>query len=132
MDAILGRYSSYVYAILRIVTGFMFILHGTQKFLGWPPSNRPGGGSSNWISTLGAGIEVVGGLMILLGLFAGIAAFIASGMMAVAYFGWHQSGGALPIQNGGEPAVLYCFVFLYISSVGSGIWSLDALIRSSK
>jgi putative oxidoreductase len=111
----------------------MFMLHGTQKFFGWPPSSKPGGGgSSDWLSTLGAGIELVGGLMIMIGLFAGIAAFIASGMMAVAYFGWHQPGGALPIQNGGELAVLYCFVFFYIASVGSGIWSVDALIRSSK
>lgn len=132
MDAILGRYSSYCYALLRIVTGFMFMLHGTQKFFGWPPSNRPGGGGSDWLSTLGAGIELVGGLMIMIGLFAGIAAFICSGMMAVAYFGWHQPGGTLPIQNGGELAVLYCFVFFYIASVGSGIWSVDALIRSSK
>lgn len=131
MDAVLGRYSSYVYALLRIVAGFMFTLHGTQKFFGWPPSNRPGGGG-DWLSTLGAGIELVGGLMIMLGLFAGIAAFIASGMMAVAYFGWHQPGGALPIQNGGELAVLYCFVFLYISAAGSGIWSVDSLIRKSR
>ena len=131
MDAILGRYSSYCYALLRIVTGFMFMLHGTQKFFGVPAPTKPGGGS-DWLSTLGAGIELVGGLMIMIGLFAGIAAFICSGMMAVAYFGWHQPGGALPIQNGGEAAVLYCFVFFYISSVGSGIWSVDALIRSSK
>jgi putative oxidoreductase len=109
----------------------MFMLHGTQKFFGVPAPTKPGGGS-DWLSTLGAGIELVGGLMIMIGLFAGIAAFICSGMMAVAYFGWHQPGGALPIQNGGEAAVLYCFVFFYISSVGSGIWSVDALIRSSK
>ena len=100
MDAILGRYSSYCYALLRIVTGFMFMLHGTQKFFGWPPSNRPGGGGSDWLSTLGAGIELVGGLMIMIGLFAGIAAFICSGMMAVAYFGWHQRNGRTAGRTG--------------------------------
>lgn len=134
MEAILGRYSSYCYALLRIVTGFMFMLHGTQKFFGVPAATKPagGGGGADTLMTIGAGIELVGGLMIMIGLFAGIAAFICSGMMAVAYFMAHQPAGALPIQNGGELAVLYCFVFFYIASVGSGIWSVDALIRSSK
>lgn len=125
---ILGSYSSYVYAIVRIVVGFCFMLHGTQKFFGWPPSNRPGtGGGMDFLTILGAGIELVGGLMIMIGLFASIAAFICSGMMAVAYFMVHQKMGALPIQNGGEPAVLYCFIFLLICAWGSGIWSVDSL-----
>lgn len=130
--AILGSYSSYVYAIVRIVVGFCFMLHGTQKFFGWPPSTKPGGGGGwDFLSGLGATIELVGGLMIMIGLFASIAAFIASGMMAVAYFMAHQKMGALPIQNGGEPAVLYCFIFLLIAAWGSGAWSVDALRRTS-
>lgn len=132
MDAVLGRYSSYVYAILRIVTGFCFMLHGTQKLFGFPPSGKPGGGTLAGLMLVGAVIEMVGGFMIMIGFFSSIAAFIASGTMAVAYFGWHQPGGALPIQNGGELAVIYCFVFLYIAAAGSGIWSVDALMRRSK
>lgn len=133
MTAILGGYTSYTYALLRIVAGFMFIFHGTQKFFAIPPPNKPGGGGSlDAITALGAGIELVGGIMIMIGLFAGIAAFIASGTMAVAYFFWHQPAGALPIQNGGELAALYCFVFLYIASMGSGAISVDALLRKGK
>ena len=131
MERFLGRYSSYIYALLRIVAGFMFMLHGTQKFFGFPPSQQPGG-PLDALSTLGAAIELVGGFMILIGFFAGFAAFIASGMMAVAYFMVHQPMGALPIQNRGELAALYCFVFLYIASVGSGVWSVDSLIRRNR
>lgn len=128
--AILGKYSSVVYAIVRIVIGFCFMMHGTQKFFGFPPSGKPGGaGGWDFLSGLGATIELVGGFMIMVGFFTSIAAFIACGMMAVAYFGWHQPGGPLPIQNGGELAVVYCFIFLYFSAEGSGIWSIDALRR---
>lgn len=140
MDAVLGRYSSYVYAILRIVAGFMFTLHGTQKLLGFPtrlpnpcqcPPRPPASEFMSTLLTVGGVIELVAGLLILIGLFAGIAAFISSGMMAVAYFMSHQPGGALPIQNGGELAVIYCFVFLYIAAIGSGTWSVDALRRKA-
>ena len=81
---------------------------------------------------VGGIIEFVGGLMILLGLFAGFAAFIASGMMVVAYFMAHASSGFLPLVNRGELAVIYCFVFLYIASRGAGIWSLDSLLFRKK
>lgn len=127
---ILGRYEPQIYSIMRIIVGFLFIWHGTQKLLGYPPSQGSGGGGglSPLIATAGV-IELVGGLMIMLGLFAGIAAFIASGTMAVAYFMGHFTMQAfLPIQNRGELAVLYCFVFLYIAARGSGIWSLDSLM----
>ena len=122
----LGQYSEYAYALLRIVAGFMFILHGTQKLFGTPSSNRPPM-ELNTLMTVAGVIEIVAGSMIMLGLFAGLAAFIASGEMAVAYFMVHQPGGALPIQNGGELAALYCFVFLYIACRGSGVLSLDSL-----
>jgi putative oxidoreductase len=132
MERFLGRYSTYIYALLRIVAGFLFLWHGTQKFFNFPPAQvPPGTPASSGISPLMAvagTIEIVGGLMIMLGLFAGIAAFIASGMMAVAYFMVHHSfGSLLPLQNRGELAILYCFVFLYIASRGSGAWSIDSL-----
>ncbi len=131
MNKILGRYSEYFYAILRIVTGFLFLWHGSQKLFGFVPQMAPAGGGSGELSTLtaiGGTIELVGGVMIMLGLFAGIAAFVASGMMAVAYFMVHFGSAAfLPIVNKGELAVVYCFVFLYIASRGSGIWSVDSM-----
>ena len=126
MEKILGKNSAHIYALLRIVAGFMIMLHGTQKLLGFPPSGKPGGPLSPLIMAAG-GIELVCGLLIMIGLLAGWAAFLASGTMAVAYFLAHQSNGALPIQNGGELAALYCWLFLYIASQGSGVWSLDAL-----
>lgn len=130
MVSVLGRYSTYAYAIFRIVFGFMFMLHGTQKMFAWPPSDRPGGELAGLI-LVAAIIELVGGFMIMVGLFASFAAFLSSGTMAVAYFMAHQSRGALPIQNQGELAVAYCFAFLFIAARGSGVWSVDGLFRSS-
>src|SRR5262245_55935166 len=122
----LSRYSSYIYALMRIVVGGLFACHGAQKLFGCfgaePVTGVP------WMLVAGI-IEFFGGLLIALGLFAGWAAFVASGMMAVAYFMAHAPGGFWPIVNKGEPAVVYCFVFLYIASVGSGVWSLDGLLR---
>ena len=129
MEKILGKNSAHIYALLRIVAGFMIMLHGTQKLFGFPPSGKPGGGGGGLSPLMAAagGIEMVCGLLIMIGLLAGWAAFLASGTMAVAYFMVHQQGGALPIQNGGELAALYCWLFLYIASRGSGAWSVDAL-----
>jgi putative oxidoreductase len=109
------------YALLRIVAGFLFAFHGAQKLFGAFGGTVAPFGSLRW--TAGA-IELVGGLLIMLGLFAAIAAFIASGEMAVAYFMSHQPQGVWPIQNRGELAALYCFVFLFIAMKGAGIWSL--------
>ncbi|HXU47078.1 MAG TPA: DoxX family protein [Thermoanaerobaculia bacterium] len=125
----LSRYQANIYAIMRFVVGGLFACHGADKlfgcFSGHPMTGVP--------LMLAAGIiEFVGGLLIALGLWAGPAAFIASGQMAVAYFMGHASGGFWPIVNKGELAVVYCFVFLYIASHGSGIWSLDALIRGRR
>jgi putative oxidoreductase len=133
MERFLGRYASYIYALLRIVTGFLFIWHGTQKFFGYPPAQAAGNAPppsalDQYAFMLGGGIELIGGLMIMFGFFAGLAAFIASGEMAVAYFWKHFALSAfLPLQNRGELAVLYCFVFLYIAARGSGVWSIDSL-----
>ncbi len=132
MDRVLGRYSTYIYAILRIVTGFLFMWHGTQKLFGFPPS-QGGGGELSALMAVGGGIEFLGGLLIMIGLFTSFAAFVSSGMMAVAYFGWHFTIQAfLPLQNRGELAVLYCFVLLYIAARGSGVWSVESIFMGSR
>ena len=125
MERWLGRYSEVAYALLRLVAGLMFAVHGSQKLLGIPPGPH---GKVPLASLMGVAgvIELVGGLMIALGFFAGFAAFIASGEMAVAYFKAHAPQGPWPILNEGELAVLYCFVFLYIATRGSGRYALDA------
>lgn len=125
----LNRYSNVTYALFRVFAGVLFLLHGTQKTLGFPPSAQ--GGTMPIASLPGfAGIiELICGALIALGLLTGIAAFIASGEMAVAYFMAHASHNFWPIVNKGELAVLYCFAFLYIASVGGGRFSLDAMIR---
>ena len=122
MEGFLGRYAPQFYAVLRIVAGLLFACHGAQKLFG-----VLGGQQVPLMGMMGlAGIiEFAGGLLIAIGFLTSIAAFIASGEMAVAYFMAHASRGALPIQNGGELAVLYCFVFLYIAARGPGIWAID-------
>ena len=126
MERFLGKYSPYIYALLRIVAGLMFAMHGSQKIFG-APGTRPPAPLASLAGVAGI-IELVAGLMIAIGLFGGYAAFIASGQMAVAFFKAHFSTAApLPITNGGELAVLYCFVFFYMASHGSGTWSVDSL-----
>jgi putative oxidoreductase len=125
MERLLGRYSPYLYALLRIVAGLLFVQHGLQKLFGWLGAK----GAVELMSQMGAAgiIEVVGGTLISIGLFTSPVAFLASGEMAVAYFQQHAPRNLWPIMNGGELAVLYCFVFLYFAAVGSGRWSVDAL-----
>ena len=126
MTRMLGRFEPYAYALLRIVAGLLFLFHGLQKLFGMY------GGKAMPIATMPgiAGIiELVGGTLIMIGLAAGIAAFIASGEMAVAYFQSHQPGGTWPIQNQGELAALYAFIFLFIATRGSGLLSVDSLRR---
>ena len=121
------------YFLLRIVAGWLFLQHGAQKLFGWPEA-MPGGihieaMTQMWI---GAIIEFGGGLLVFLGLFTRIAAFIMSGEMAVAYFQSHQPHGTWPIVNHGEPAVLFCFIFLFVCAYGGGEWSLDHVIFRKK
>lgn len=125
MDKLLAPFRPHIYALLRIAAGFLFFQHGLPKLFGGFGRPAP----VELMSQLGAAglIEVVGGAMIALGLFTGPVAFIASGEMAVAYFQSHAPRGFWPIVNNGELAALYGFVFLYIASVGSGKWSIDAL-----
>ena len=122
----LEKYADHAYALLRIVTGFMFFFHGTQKILGVLSEFQPPVGSQLWFGGI---IELVGGLAVLLGFQTRVAAFICSGTMAVAYFQFHwkfQIGPALfPAINKGELAVLYCFVFLFIACRGGIKWCLD-------
>ncbi len=127
MERFLGPYSPYLYAVMRVVVGFLFACHGAQKLFGVLGGvGSPPGASVPLFSLMGlAGIiEFFGGLLIAVGWLAGYVALIASGEMAVAYFMNHFPRGFWPIMNRGELAVLYCFVFLYIASRGAGRWSL--------
>ena len=127
MQRILGNYAPHLFALLRIVAGLLFAMHGSQKLFGFPGDGNP----MPLASMMGVAgiIELVGGILIAIGLFTGIAAFLASGQMAVAYFMAHAPKGSLPILNQGELAMLYCFLFLYIAAHGAGIWSIDAMTR---
>jgi putative oxidoreductase len=123
------RYSPMVYAIFRMVFGLLFLMHGLQKlaamFGGMPGFNGPV--PLGTLLGVGGVIECITGTMILVGFLTAPAAFIASGMMAYAYFTQHFPRAPWPILNGGEPAVMNCFAFLYMASRGSGPWSLDSL-----
>ncbi|HTS82641.1 MAG TPA: DoxX family protein [Myxococcaceae bacterium] len=118
-------------SVLRIVAAFLFLQFGTAKLFALPGPLLHGGGAVPLGSLVGiAGvIETVGGVLLLLGLFTRPVAFLVSGEMAVAYFHGHAPHGFWPVLNGGHPAVLFCFVWLYLSAAGPGPWSLDALRR---
>jgi putative oxidoreductase len=120
------------YALLRVVAGLMFLQAGGMKIFGWFGGMPPDGSTAELLSQIGIGglLELVGGALVLLGLFTRCAAFVVSGEMAVAYWQFHFTPEAFwPIQNHGVPAVLYCFVFLYVAARGGGPYSLDAWIR---
>ncbi|HEX8170850.1 MAG TPA: DoxX family protein [Thermoanaerobaculia bacterium] len=131
MERIIGRFAPHAYALLRIISGIMFMLHGTQKLLGWPGQGMP---HPLPPLVLAAGIiEAIGGFLIAIGLLTSWAAFISSGEMAVAYFKGHAFNGSfIPTVNQGELAVLYCFLFLYIAAAGAGIWSVDNAMRRGR
>jgi len=115
-------WSAKLLSILRIVVGLAFLDHGISKFFGIPPFP----GQMTPLLTVAGGLEVVGGALILIGLFTRPVAFVLSGFCAVAYFMVHVPLGFFPLANGGEPAMLYCFIFLYFSAAGGGVWSADA------
>ena len=119
--------SSYIHSLLRIVASFMFMTIGLMKLVAFPVSLFPNGGTVHIFSELGlAGIlEAFGGFMLLIGLYTRPVAFILAGEMAVAYFQSHSPQGFWPMLNGGQPAILYCFIWLYLSSAGAGALSID-------
>jgi putative oxidoreductase len=121
----LARFSPHALAALRIMAGLLFLAHGTVKLFGWPEAEGMGQVPLASVAGIGGIIEFVAGALIALGLFTRIAAFIASGEMAVAYFMFHAPESFYPIVNGGDAAILYCFVFLYLFFAGPGSFSLD-------
>jgi putative oxidoreductase len=122
MLSFMKPWQEHTYALMRIFSGFLFLWHGSQKLLGIPAAGFEPPWHLLWIA---APIEMIGGFLIMIGLFTRPAAFLASGLMAFAYWLAHGPAPFLPIQNGGEAAVLFCFVFLYVSARGAGIWSVD-------
>lgn len=128
LNTFYANWTPRILSVLRMIAGFLFLAHGTQKLFDYPlPSPAPG----TFMLFVGA-LEVGGGLLILLGLFTRPTAFVLSGMMAVAYFMVHASAAFFPIVNRGEPAVLYCFIFLFLAVAGGGEWSLDNFLGRNK
>lgn len=123
----LSAYAPQMLSVLRIMSGLIFMAHGTQKLLNFPPAAQPVNLAS--LGGMAGFFELIGGALIALGLLTRPAAFICSGVMAVAYFYVHAPRSFYPILNGGDTAILYCFVFLYIFFAGAGPWSVDAMRR---
>jgi putative oxidoreductase len=123
-DRLQAVWAPRVLSIVRIVTGLIFMEHGTQKWLGFPPSGR---GAPELFSMSGFGglLELIGGALLVFGLFTRPVAFILSGEMAIAYWSSHAPRGFFPVLNGGDAAILYCFIFLYFAVAGGGAWGLD-------
>lgn len=125
----LRPWAPHLLSILRILTAGTFLTHGTMKLLGWPaPFPYP----LNGLTTTAAVLEIIGGLLLIIGLFSRPVAFVLSGLMAFAYFIAHAPQGFFPALNGGEPAILFCFAFLYIAAAGPGPWSVDAVLGKNK
>jgi putative oxidoreductase len=119
-------------SVLRIMSGLLFLQHGTQKMLSFPsfPDAPPGWPEFMSLSWFAGVIELIGGTLIALGFMTRVAAFICSGQMAVAYFYAHAPNSFFPLINNGDAAILYCFVFLYLAAAGPGPWSIDAMLRA--
>src|SRR5512139_132927 len=123
MVGFMKSYEGQTYALMRIVTGFLFLWHGSSKLFAFPmplPGEAPA-----FVIWVGGIIELAGGILVMIGLQTRLAAFLCSGLMAAAYWMAHGMNAPLPIQNQGELAVVYCFVFLFISARGAGMWSVD-------
>ncbi|KQQ61297.1 MULTISPECIES: DoxX family protein [Rhizobium/Agrobacterium group] len=123
----LSRFQPQLLAALRIITALLFIEHGTQKLFGFPASQMEG--SLPPMLLVAAILETVGGILVLIGLFTRPVAFVLSGLMAFAYFMAHAPKSFFPVLNGGDAAILFCFVFLYLVAAGPGAFSLDAKRR---
>lgn len=122
-----ASWSGTLHAALRIIAGLLFVAHGTTKLLHWPATDMfPAGQPLPTIMLIGGILELVGGLLIVAGFATRIVAFVLAGMMAVAYFMFHFPASIFPVQNGGDAAVLFCFIFLYLAAAGAGPFSVDA------
>jgi putative oxidoreductase len=123
------KYEMQIYSVLRIVVGFLFLWHGSQKLFSFPPAGQM---IPPYIVFIAGPIEFFGGLMVMIGLWSRWAAFICSGEMAYAYWIVHSTHAILPLQNGGELAIIYCFLFLFISAKGSGLFSIDHFMEKRR
>ena len=129
MAKFMAGFTGQTYALLRIVAGFLFLWHGSQKLFSFPIEAMEG--IPAFITYGAGGIELIGGALVMVGLLTRWAAFICSGTMAIGYWMAHGLTALFPIQNGGELAALYCFMFLFIAANGSGSWSVDEMRSSS-
>ncbi len=122
----------YFHSILRIVSAFVFLLSGTSKLFAFPVGMPPNNSTAELLTQVGIGglLELVGGGLMLIGLFTRPVAFILAGEMAVAYFQFHFPSSFWPTVNHGTPAVLFCFIWLYFSAAGAGMWSVDSMRKS--
>jgi putative oxidoreductase len=125
----ISKYEMQVYSILRLVVGFLFLWHGSQKLFVFPPAGQM---IPPHIVFIAGPIEFIGGLLVMVGLWSHWAAFICSGEMAYAYWTVHSTHAILPLQNGGELAIIYCFLFLFISARGSGLFSIDHFMEKRR
>jgi putative oxidoreductase len=128
MATFMQQFRNETYALMRIVAGFLFLWHGSQKLFGFPQAAPD---APAFILYIAGPIELIGGALVAVGLFTRWAAFLCSGLMAAAYWIAHGTNAFFPLLNGGELAALYCFVFLFISANGAGIWSADAARREA-
>ena len=127
-------WTPYLLSVMRIVIAFLFMQYGSTKLYGLPAEVMPGGGTASPLSLAGiaAMLELFGGGLVFVGIFTRSVSFLLSGEMAIAYFYGHAPQGIWPVLNQGAPAILFCFVFLYISAAGPGPWSVDAVLRGRK
>ncbi|MBS0295477.1 MAG: DoxX family protein [Proteobacteria bacterium] len=130
MNSLSSRFVAYapqILSLLRIIAGLLFLEHGLVKLFGFPPGAQPGAQAVGSLFWIGGVLELVGGALVALGLFTRPVAFILSGEMAVAYFMVHAKQNFFPAVNGGDAAILFCFIFLYLAAAGGGAWSFDRL-----
>jgi putative oxidoreductase len=125
----ISKYEPQIYAVFRIVAGFLFLWHGSQKLFAFPPGEHE---IPAYIMFIAGPAEFFGGILIMIGLWTPWVAFICSGEMAFAYWSVHGTHDLLPVMNGGELAFIYCFLFLFIASRGSGVFSIDYLMEKRK
>lgn len=126
IESLAAPWAPRLLSVLRLMSGLLLLQHGTAKVLGFPPGATPPNFTLNSMGGYAGIIELVCGVLLVIGLFTRPAAFVVSGLMAVAYFMAHAPQGFFPILNKGDLAVLYCFVFLYLAAAGAGPWSIDA------